>query len=1517
MAENTNPEDTNKNLKDSKLQESLTKVKTEKKTRKRNRVPVSCCICRRRKIRCDKSKPKCTNCIKNNVAHLCCYLEPKWAQPIPNTGIDQQITQHDPHISLLSQDSGQSTPQTVKFENIDESFSLRSEIETLQGKIKLLEDENTDLKRKIITTSNHQVSNPPIVRIKPQDSDELMDSIFNSNILFIAQKSNQYNIPITYQISVFSWMFVVKNDLYLNDLWMKILKLRQHYEYYYNSKGSVDNKMISHYNSYGNRLSKFKNNTSLKTSIIPQEKTSEHTSKLKKFLEKSLNLEKHHISINPTNTNEVEVRSHSPLSKMTTPSNICPVTGVVGVCPMGNSIEKISPSKESVKSNGSTNSEDYLSSNNSTPSMEKKTPTHNVSSSFTINRCPVLLHSSSKKSNLSRLNTNICLADNNDSKNNDKNNDGNENDDNVIHKNNHDDDDYDDDDDDNDDDDELLKNEKVCPLMIGNAKALFKEKLTKMNISAIRDSHINSKRKVHSPNPAKSRGTPIIPSGPSTPLSEINPHDTDKLANFVPIAIKPETPSLSSRQSSVSGPTKRKSNDNLQQPKKLKKMKTISSSYIKTLNYNNTKQIINVIEQYLPNKKVVTLLIDRFFDKLYIHMPYVDETSFRAKINNIIKMSDSNQKIKLSSVGSQYCEDFLYVCLLLIIVRLSWLSLPDKDVVGISQNEQLLIKPENFISFVLVDLVKEVFSSAKIMSKPSVLIFQVGLFLKIYSTISPEDGFDTDDSYTRNSSLNNSNNSQNSESNSGSADSSNNSPFKANDLSGDLSNEAPNINSPNFIAMLVQLAHTIGLNRDPLNFKNFYPTANDDDVTVSRLFKTRHLWRKLWYGLLFMTVEANLSLGDYKKGLAIELDLDPTLGSSVNKSWDCRLPGGIEQGVLENSFENSKLLQRELCVVQIFRESIVAYKWIYQGMKLLFSVDKVPTTQEVENVVVNLNNLVSEKSKYGFGIDLIMGDQEIVNPFRARNSSVWVKKYTKQIKVARLKVHLIVKNMISSLDYLLFLNHEQKLSILLSQRNATIEKIEKQRGYIETFFESSLLSSIENFKLFVQFTQDVSKVFPICAAELLLYPFLMILNHRSHEFLISLVLRVQQNSPVIMEILKKNKIDPKELQKRLFTYLETFIEKLDALTKNYYYAWVLKRLVKFFYNILTNSQKLFKINFKRMPVPDNTNYTAERKIPIPESSAENGEKSAFEIAFGTSKLPPVTDYTHDDRREINFNPTTSNSNFLIPSNGNTGNENSNNQLNNVMMQSINSDVLGHSDSTISAATNVLSPQVSHYDGFNSLNTSNNLQMNHNNLHLNLMQQRNLHSANGSVSSTNSDRWNGMMGEELNELFDDQFLNDIGGLAMETVNNTGLLGLHTGLSQDTISPNPNLEAVNQARMNGRLMSNAFAVGSHRMDVGSSSMNSNSFVASQFNGMGTMNNNLPSGKGEMFNSLNEIDFTNVDLNTPIDNIVYGFDLTMAGPVNSNAGVQAPTNSMHPQNNSNTKPTPNSGLGNWNFF
>lgn len=47
--------------------------------RQRKRVPLACLNCKKRKVRCDKKKP-CTGCVKNNVGHLCVYVEPEWVE---------------------------------------------------------------------------------------------------------------------------------------------------------------------------------------------------------------------------------------------------------------------------------------------------------------------------------------------------------------------------------------------------------------------------------------------------------------------------------------------------------------------------------------------------------------------------------------------------------------------------------------------------------------------------------------------------------------------------------------------------------------------------------------------------------------------------------------------------------------------------------------------------------------------------------------------------------------------------------------------------------------------------------------------------------------------------------------------------------------------------------------------------------------------------------------------------------------------------------------------------------------------------------------------------------------------------------------------------------------------------------------------------------------------------------------------------------------------------------------------
>lgn len=58
------------------------RVHEEKKV-KRQRVPTSCSLCRKRKIKCDKKKPHCSSCLTNNTTSICKYEVQSWLTDYP------------------------------------------------------------------------------------------------------------------------------------------------------------------------------------------------------------------------------------------------------------------------------------------------------------------------------------------------------------------------------------------------------------------------------------------------------------------------------------------------------------------------------------------------------------------------------------------------------------------------------------------------------------------------------------------------------------------------------------------------------------------------------------------------------------------------------------------------------------------------------------------------------------------------------------------------------------------------------------------------------------------------------------------------------------------------------------------------------------------------------------------------------------------------------------------------------------------------------------------------------------------------------------------------------------------------------------------------------------------------------------------------------------------------------------------------------------------------------------------
>ncbi|KAK6459562.1 fungal transcriptional regulatory protein [Scheffersomyces xylosifermentans] len=212
------------------------------------------------------------------------------------------------------------------------------------------------------------------------------------------------------------------------------------------------------------------------------------------------------------------------------------------------------------------------------------------------------------------------------------------------------------------------------------------------------------------------------------------------------------------------------------------------------------KKLIEQIESMVPKKRVIWLLVERFFRVVYPFVPFIDEEDFRYNIERLIGQ-ESYEEVK-PSVNIEKRLDFAYVGVLCVVLRLSYLSLFFNRS---SINEAILKKPSaypddqvrkylllNGIHICAIDMAQICLHQFQLLRKVSLPILQCALYLRLYHTLAPEDGDGLD--------------------------------------GGD---------SQIFKGMLVQMCYSLGLNREPDNYK--------DSLTDE---KTNHLGRKIWYHLV-------------------------------------------------------------------------------------------------------------------------------------------------------------------------------------------------------------------------------------------------------------------------------------------------------------------------------------------------------------------------------------------------------------------------------------------------------------------------------------------------------------------------------------------------------------------------------------------------------------------------------------------------------------------------------------------
>ncbi|KAH3661848.1 hypothetical protein OGAPHI_006027 [Ogataea philodendri] len=213
------------------------------------------------------------------------------------------------------------------------------------------------------------------------------------------------------------------------------------------------------------------------------------------------------------------------------------------------------------------------------------------------------------------------------------------------------------------------------------------------------------------------------------------------------------------------------------------------------------------IKKALPKKKVLWLLVDRYFRYVYPFLPYLDEESFMLNVEEVVG-TRSFEDSKIRTVNIEKRLHFATVGTLLIVLRLAYLSLvanheDPRDFPERTEEERYLL--QNPIEIETITVAQSCLNQFKLLKRCALSVFQFALMMKEYRFFAPEDGTDG---------------------------------------FGDGEGQC-------FLGLLIQMAISIGLNRD---------TTKISGLESSR--KLENIWRKIWYGLVSSDVYQATQLGN-------------------------------------------------------------------------------------------------------------------------------------------------------------------------------------------------------------------------------------------------------------------------------------------------------------------------------------------------------------------------------------------------------------------------------------------------------------------------------------------------------------------------------------------------------------------------------------------------------------------------------------------------------------------------------
>ncbi|CAI7413385.1 BAD_collapsed_G0038060.mRNA.1.CDS.1 [Saccharomyces cerevisiae] len=218
--------------------------------RKRNRIPLSCTICRKRKVKCDKLRPHCQQCTKTGVAHLCHYMEQTWAEEAEKELLkDNELKKLRERVKSLEK-------TLSKVHSSPSSNSLKSYNTPESSNLFMGSDEHTTLVNANTGSASsashmHQQQQQQQQQEQQHDFSRSANANANSSSLSISNKYDNDELDLTKDFDLLHiksngtihlgathWLSIMKGDPYLKLLWGHIFAMREKLNEWYYQKNS-------------------------------------------------------------------------------------------------------------------------------------------------------------------------------------------------------------------------------------------------------------------------------------------------------------------------------------------------------------------------------------------------------------------------------------------------------------------------------------------------------------------------------------------------------------------------------------------------------------------------------------------------------------------------------------------------------------------------------------------------------------------------------------------------------------------------------------------------------------------------------------------------------------------------------------------------------------------------------------------------------------------------------------------------------------------------------------------------------------------------------------------------------------------------------------------------------------------------------------------------------------------------------------------------------------------------------